>query len=138
MDILEHLGMDPNIMYASFITEKFNNANNNKQSGFTNVKDPYNEFHIYKLDWNSKRVRFLVDDVQYFEYVNDGKNDYATWPYNGFTKPFQFNGEYSLILNLGVGGTFISNGKSRVNQVDDSVFPKEVVIDYIRQYAPNN
>ena len=53
-------------------------------------------------------------------------------------KPFFFNGEYTLILNLGVGGTFISNGQSRVNQVDDSIFPKEVIIDYIRQYAPNN
>ena len=75
-------------MYASFITDKYNNANNNKQSGITNVQDPYNEFHIYKLDWNSKRIRFLVDDLQYFEYVNDGKNDYSTWPYNGFTNRF--------------------------------------------------
>lgn len=125
LDIVEHVGYKSNIMHASIINKKYNNMIGSKLTGVLYVTDPFINFHVYKLDWNEKRVKFFVDNVEYFEYRNDMNNDYATWPYDG---------RFSLIINSAIGGDWFGH----IMSVDDSIFPQDLVIDYIRQYAPNN
>lgn len=125
LDIMEHVGYLQGKVHASIINKKYNNMIGSKKTGTIMVNDLFNNFHVYKLDWNSKRVKFFVDDVEYFSYVNDGQNNLDTWP---------FNGRFTLIINTAVGGDWFGY----MMPVDDRVFPQDLVIDYIRQYAPNN
>jgi hypothetical protein len=59
-----------------------------------------------------------VDDQRYFTFARDGGD--AVWP---FDKP-----QY-LILNLAIGGSW--GGQQGI---DDSAFPAQFVIDYVRVY----
>jgi hypothetical protein len=55
-------------------------------TGSTTVSNPSDDFHIYTLDWNSKRIYFYLrssndDDIKFYCYKN-----YATgkvsWPFD--------------------------------------------------------
>jgi beta-glucanase (GH16 family) len=61
---------------------------------------------------------FFIDGSLVYTFAPEIKNE-NTWP---FDKPFY------LILNLAIGGNF--GGP----QVDDSIFPQEFMVDYVRIY----
>ena len=60
----------------------------------------------------------------YFTYQNDYKGDRATWPYDYPMK---------IIINTSIGGKWEGS-----KGIDDSIFPANYVIDYVRQYEPND
>lgn len=122
IDIMEHVGWDVNNIHAAIHCKSF--FAGSCITSKININDPYNTFHTYKLDWNSKRLRIYVDDKEYFYYPNDNKNNKDTWP---------FNGPMNIILNNAVGGSW--GGQYGI---DDSIFPTKYVIDYVRVYAANN
>lgn len=66
--------------------------------------------------WKLKKTRKAGEQFYTFEPENSTEE---VWP---FDQPFYF------LLNLAIGGNF--GGK----EVDDSIFPVEYVIDYIRVY----
>ena len=74
------------------------------------------EFHIYELLWEEDYIRIYIDGKQ--TYIIDIEH-IAT---NAFTKQFY------LILNIAVGGDFPGD------DIDDSKFPLELVVDYIEVY----
>ena len=87
------------------------------------VKNPNTEFHVYTMDWNSERLLFYIDDVQYFSYKNDGKGNDG-WPFDR-TMTLIFNNKLGL-----VGDTF-----SGFYGINDGMFPLYHDIDYFRHYA---
>ena len=93
-------------------------------SGSLYSKDLFSNFHVYKMDWNSKRIIFSLDDQVYFTYVNDNMNNTSTWPYNG---------RFKLNLNLAIGG---DGGFGNIIDSGDNMFPQDLIIDYVRQYSP--
>ena len=60
----------------------------------------------------------ILNDALVYTFSPEVKNA-KTWPFN---QPFY------LILNLAIGGSF--GGP----EVDDSIFPKEFIIDYVKVY----
>ncbi|MCY1237930.1 Beta-glucanase [compost metagenome] len=62
---------------------------------------------------------FYVDGILVFTFNPKDKTE-DVWPFN---QPFYF------ILNVAVGGNF--GGP----EVDDSIFPQEFIIDYVRVYS---
>ena len=64
---------------------------------------------------------FLIDNNIVFRFSPDTKTD-EIWP---FDKPFY------LILNLAIGGRFGGF------EIDDSIFPQEFIIDYVKVYKRN-
>jgi beta-glucanase (GH16 family) len=122
IDIMEAVGFEtsPNI-YATIHCQSFYGANG--KGNHIAIADPYNTFHTYKADWNSQRIKFYVDNQLYFTYSNDNTGNVNTWP---------FNGPVNIILNNAVGGNW-----GGAKGVDDSIFPTQYTIDFIRQYAPN-
>ena len=83
----------------------------------TGVFDIYN-FHTYYLQWDQDYIRAGVDGKQHYEiYIKDG-----TGQTQAFHKPFFF------ILNVAVGGNWPGFN------IDDSQFPTEMQVDYIRVY----
>ena len=74
------------------------------------------QFHNYKFTWDEKYIRMFVDDFMYHEILIEN----STGDTEEFHKPFFF------ILNVAVAGNWPGF------EVDDSQFPNEMLVDYIR------
>ncbi len=117
IDIMEHVGKEPNQVFTSLHNaSSFGNTINSKKIEIKNVQE---DFHVYKMKWTQDSIQFFIDNAKVYTYSPENKND-KNWPYN---KPFY------LILNLAIGGNF--GGP----EVDDSIFPQEFIIDYIKVYT---
>jgi beta-glucanase (GH16 family) len=117
IDIMEHVGFDPGVVHATVHCRKFNNVP--EVTAAIRVEDLAQAFHVYSLQWDSDSLHMYIDHQQYFSFGND-HTGYAAWP---FQQPMH------LLLNVAVGGDW--GGKQGV---DESVFPQEMKIDYVRVY----
>ncbi|MGC6481010.1 MAG: family 16 glycosylhydrolase [Porticoccaceae bacterium] len=116
---------------------------NNEQAGYgENRIDPNNpsndgetysnRFHVFSIDWNEERIRFLVDGVahtedfriqydnacQYTEYVGDTRSCIEQ----------SFDHTFYMILNVAVGGTWPGSPD------ETTQFPRGMLVDYVRVY----
>jgi len=122
IDIMENLGYIPYFIAGTIQTQSYNyNLNTHKQA-IIPLLDCYNEFHVYKLEWDPQEIRIYVDSQLYSTFQNEG---------TGF-KVWLFDKRFHLILNVAIGGTF-----GGANGIDDSIFPRSMVIDYVRVYQKN-
>lgn len=119
IDIMEHVGWDPNVIHASAHSKDYQWQAETQKTGIITIPDATENFHKYILEWSSEVMKAYVDDSCYFVYKNEGLGE-SKWPYN---KPFY------LILNLAVGGAWGS-----VKGIDESVFPQTMQVDYVRIY----
>jgi hypothetical protein len=67
---IEHVGYDPGRVHANIHCQKYNHVLGTGKGNSIVINDPFNTFHTYKLDWNSQRMIFYVDDKQYFVSLN--------------------------------------------------------------------
>ena len=74
------------------------------------------QFHAYKMTWDEKLIAMYVDDFKYHE-ISIENNAGGT---DAFHKP-QF-----FLLNVAVAGNWPGF------DVDDTQFPNEMLVDYIR------
>lgn len=118
IDIMEHINSGPEI-HGSIHTEAYNHRIGTQKSGQTLVPDANENFHVYSIEWSEDKIDFLVDNVKYFSFANDKKGDPKTWP---------FDKRFHLLLNVAVGGDWPGNPTTA------TIFPKEMVIDYVRVY----
>ncbi|HRV54040.1 MAG TPA: glycoside hydrolase family 16 protein [Mangrovimonas sp.] len=116
IDIMEYVGREPNTAFNTLHTQ--DSHGNSKNSKKTVIQDLEQGFHVYKLNWSQDKMDFFVDDELLYTFKAEERTE-AIWP---FDKP------YFLILNLAVGGNF--GGP----EVDDSIFPREFVVDYVKVY----
>ena len=78
------------------------------------------EFHDYYLYWDEEYIRVGVDGKQHYEILikdNVGSTN-------------SFHNKFFFILNVAVGGNWPGF------DIDDSQFPNEMKVDYIRVYQP--
>ncbi len=116
IDILEYVGKEPHIVFTSLHTQdSHGNTINTQRTNFPKIEEG---FHIYAIDWTKDKIDFFVDDILVYTFQPEVKNE-NTWPYN---HPF------FLLINLAVGGNF--GGP----EVDDTIFPQDFTIDYIKVY----
>ena len=78
------------------------------------------QFHTYKFTWDEKYIRMFVDDFMYHEILIEN----STGDTEEFHKPFFF------LLNVAVAGNWPGF------EVDDTQFPNEMLVDYIRVFEP--
>lgn len=119
IDIMEYVGKNPSEIHTTVHTS--DSYGNSKNTKVINLKNIENGFHIYSIDWNANRINFLIDNNIVYRFSPDTKTD-EIWP---FDKPFY------LILNLAIGGRFGGF------EIDDSIFPQEFIIDYVKVYKRN-
>ena len=116
IDIMEYVGKELGFIHTSLHTgDSFGNTINTKK---TNIEKIEEGFHVYKAIWTENSIEFFIDDKPIYSFSPEVKNE-NTWPFN---KPFY------LIINLAIGGNF--GGP----EVDDTIFPKEFIIDYVKVY----
>ena len=90
--------------------------------------NPADDFHTYAVEWEEGEIRWYVNGDHYATQTSAGW--YTTADLDNALAPFDQT--FHLILNLAVGGDWPAN----VNDtgIDESAFPQEFVIDYVRVY----
>ena len=119
MDIMEHVGFDPNNVHCSIHTSAYNHTRGTQKTSSTLVNGATDDFHTYRIDWTPYSVKGFVDDVQYFQFVNENSG-FTTWP---------FNKKFYLLLNIAVGGNW-----GGAQGVDNTAFPTTLEVDYVKVY----
>jgi beta-glucanase (GH16 family) len=117
IDIMEYVGYEPNEVNSAIHTPS--SSGNTVNHASYDLVTAEEEFHLYGIEWTSTEIKFFVDDTLHYTYKPTAYND-ETWP---FTKN-QF-----LILNLAIGGNW-----GGAQGVDDTIFPQQFMIDYVRVY----
>lgn len=119
IDIMEHVGYDPNKVHSSVHTTAFNHTRNTQKTAFKIIPDATDAFHIYRIDWTPYSIRSFIDGEKYFEFINQGTG-FTVWP---------FDKKQHLLLNIAVGGNW-----GGVQGVDNTVFPATMQVDYVKVY----
>ncbi len=119
IDILEHVGFDPDTVVGSVHTVTYNHIKGTQKSKKIFIKNPYTEFHTYAIEWTAEKMIFLLDNMPYLTVQNEHKTD-KEWP---FDKP-----QY-LLLDLAIGGNW--GGEKGI---DDTIFPVRMEVDYVRVF----
>lgn len=126
IDVMEHVGKDPGKIHGSLHSpSSFGNTQN---TGSTNINTFASEFHLYSVDWTPQSMTFKVDDIAYYVYAPNPKNN-ENWP---FDQPF------FLIMNIAMGGNFGSDPQYESGDLRNGVDPNlsfaEMLVDYVRVY----
>jgi beta-glucanase (GH16 family) len=121
IDIMEHVGYEPNIIHATIHCNAYNHLKGTQVGTNTRVDDVYNKFHTYRLDWTSQSIQVFVDDKKYFQYNKPANADMNTWP---------FDNSFNIIINTAVGGDW-----GAALGLDESIFPQKYAIEYVT-YEP--
>lgn len=119
IDIMEHVGYDPNTVHSTVHTHKYNHMIGTQVGKPIFLETATTDFHVYTTEWDEDEIRSYVDGELYFSFKNE-ESGFAAWP---FDQPFH------LILNLAIGGGW--GGQRGVN---DDLFPHVFEIDYVRVY----
>ncbi len=122
IDIMEHVGYDPNVIHGSIHTKAYNHTIGTQKSKQLNIPTATTQFHVYAIEWFADHIDFFIDNYKYFTFNNENKG----WEYWPFDKRFH------LILNLAVGGNW-----GGVQGVDVNAFPAKMEVDYVRAYKKN-
>ena len=124
VDIMENIGKEPTLVHGT--------AHGPGYSGGNGISGPCglfgggayaDNFHIYALEWTTNKLAWFVDGQQYWSVTPASLPTGSTWV---FTKP-QF-----ILLNVAVGGQWPGNPDGT------TVFPQQMLVDYVRVYAPAN
>jgi len=119
IDIMEYVGFDPDGVHTTVHTQAYNHTRGTGRGKRTTVERPYEDFHVYAMEWTKNSITFFVDEKRVFSVADDGGGVDA-WP---FTAP-----QY-LLLNFAVGGSW-----GAAKGVDESIWPQQFLIDYVRVY----
>lgn len=119
IDIMEHVGFDPDVIHQTLITRAFNFNSGSEQTKAFTVADACTAFHRYQLLWTDKFIVTGIDDEPKFMMKNVAKGR-DRWP---FYRPMH------LLLNIAVGGSW--GGQKGI---DAKAFPARMEVDYVRVY----
>ncbi|MDR0401141.1 MAG: glycoside hydrolase family 16 protein [Treponema sp.] len=119
IDIMEHVGFDPNRIHTTAHTGAFNHRINTQKTKSAPIEKAAERFHIYGMTWDKDRIQWSIDGEPFFQFEPTGKNP-AEWP---FDKPFH------LVLNVAIGGSW--GGQ---HGVDPALREAVMEIDYVRVY----
>ena len=118
IDMMESVGRNPNKIHFSLHSKTFNFHKENQPTKVITDETIYSDFHEYAIIWDEKSIAFLYDQKiveTFYKKQNDGLEE---WP---------FNQSFYLILNLAIGGNW-------GGAVDDSLFPIDFLIKYVKVY----
>lgn len=118
IDIMEFRGQEPTVIHGSLhgpgysagmaVTKTFELENDRFDTGF----------HVFGIEWGPNYINYYVDDVLYNQITPEDAN--GEWV---------FNAPFYILMNVAVGGTFVGSPN------ENTQFPQEMVVDYVRVYA---
>ncbi|PKK91581.1 MAG: glycoside hydrolase [Tenericutes bacterium HGW-Tenericutes-6] len=118
IDLLEHVGHNPNQIHFSLHSKKRNFGIGTQLTHVIKVERATELFHEYRMDWDEKSISFYVDGTHHVTFTKNKKETVETWP---------FDAPFYLILNVALGGIW-------GGIIDDTIFPTEMHIKYVKVY----
>lgn len=118
IDIMEYVGQEPARIYATVHGPDYSGEDGFSGEQALSDGGYADDYHIYEMRWTSSRISFFVDGVQYHTVDRSTVEEEGDWV---FDSPFY------VILNVAVGGDWPGDP-------DDSIFPQEMLVDYVRVY----
>ncbi len=122
IDIMENIGREPATIHGTVhgpgycggqaIGGAYSLPNNTRL---------HEQFHTFAVEWEAAEIRWLMDDIPYFQFTPARVPQGASWV---FDHPF------FLLLNVAVGGHWPGYPD------ETSTFPQTMLVDYVRVYAP--
>ena len=119
IDIMEHVGFNPDSIFGTIHTKAYNHLKATEKGENIFIDKPYDSFHVFALEWTPDKMDFILDNTVYNHIENEHKT-ISEWP---------FDQKFHLIFNVSIGGML--GGKKGI---DDSVFPQQMLIDYVRVF----
>jgi len=122
IDIMEYVGYNPDVIHGTAHAKNYYWKIDEQQTKQIPAPGVEGDYHVYGIEWYEDRIDFLFDGEVYFTSIPKGGdvNDLDAWP---FSLP------HFIILNVAVGG-----GWGGQKGIDESAFPMEMKIDYVRVY----
>jgi beta-glucanase (GH16 family) len=121
IDIMELRGQEPSIIHGSIHGPGYSGGNPITK-GYALINDRFDaDYHIYAIEWDEAKIDFFVDDFLYQRILREDVP--GEWVYD---QPF------FLILNVAVGGNYVGF------PTDQTPFPQQMIIDYVRVYQEAN
>ena len=119
IDIMEYIECFNKKEYCTttHIVEKVSEGKEKRHKHSKQVSANMNKYHIFSLEWTPNALVYKLD--RKVVYLLD-KNEAEYWP---------FDAPYYLILNVAYGNWGAACG------TDDSIFPCEMLVDWIRYYS---
>ena len=128
IDIMEHVGYDPDVVHATIHTLAFNHTMGTQRGAQLRVPKSREAFHTYRVEWTPEEIRGYVDTTHYYTFKNqrlsNKQANFRQWP---FDRPFH------LILNLAVGGMW-----GGAQGIDHAIWPQKMEVDYVRVYKADD
>ncbi len=125
IDIMEHVGFDPDRVHSTVHTDAYNHIHGTHQGASTIVSTARSAFNVYAVEWTPSEIRGYVNGTHYFTFANErltnSQADDRHWP---FDHPFH------LIFNIAVGGSW--GGQQGI---DPNIWPQRLQVDYVRVYS---
>ncbi|MDQ2921059.1 MAG: glycoside hydrolase family 16 protein, partial [Acidobacteriota bacterium] len=127
IDIMENVGREPSIVHGTFHGPGYSGAQGVSAAyALPNGQKFSDEFHTFAVEWEPNVMRFYVDGLLYKTRTP------ADLPAG---KAWVFDHPFFIILNLAVGGYWPGNPDAT------TVFPQQMLVDYVRVYqrtTPSN
>jgi beta-glucanase (GH16 family) len=118
IDVMENFGKDPTVVQGTVHGPGYSGG-----AGITARHDAgaslADDFHVYSVHWEPDRIRWYLDDELYSTVTPDDLQG----------KPWVYDHDFFLLVNVAVGGTFSESPNS------SAPFPQTMHIDYIRVYT---
>jgi beta-glucanase (GH16 family) len=123
MDIMESVGSIPSTNVGSIHGTGFTGTAIGTQYTLPNNAKFGDAFHTFGIVWSPKQIQYYVDSPTnvYVTYTPSSLPKGAVWPFD--------SGKFFFILNVAVGGSWPGSPDAT------SVFPQEMLVDYVRVYA---
>lgn len=120
IDIMENIGKEPAIVHGSMHGPGYSGSNG-LTGGYTLPSGKFaDDFHVFAVEWEASAVRFYVDGHLYETRTPADLPAGKTWV---FDHPF------FILLNVAVGGDWPGSPDNT------TVFPQEMLVDYVRVYT---
>jgi beta-glucanase (GH16 family) len=120
IDIMEYRGQEPTKIHGSIHGPGYSAADAITKS-YTLENDRFDTgFHVFGIEWGPEYINYYVDDVLYNQITPAD-----------VTGEWVFDHPFYIIINLAVGGTFVGSPDA------NTVFPQNMLIDYVRVYKNN-
>jgi beta-glucanase (GH16 family) len=116
IDIMEFVGKQPDAIHG---TVHFAVAGKHQSDGGQWVTaKPFDDFHVYAIEWNPERIDFFFDRTKYHTVPLDKA---------GLGENNPFRAPHFLLINFALGGSW-------GGPIDDTVLPQQYLIDYVRVF----
>lgn len=123
MDIMESVGSMPSTNYGSIHGTGFTGSAIGTAYTLPNNAKFGDAFHTFGILWSPKQLKYYVDSPTnvYATYTPSSLPQGGVWPFDAR--------KFFFILNVAVGGVWPGSPDAT------TVFPQEMLVDYVRVYA---